>query len=88
MNKEFKEYVTNTAFNLSLSKNMVKTLVQIRDYDIEGMLNNSHFVTSADRMVKRGLVIHDFKGIDKQSWFLTTAGELVYKLICEAELDE
>lgn len=70
-NQRFSESVTGTAFNLSLTKNMVRALSQ---FDYSGKSFESFMTVSALR--SRGLVQHH-----GDHWTITEAGEKVVELI-------
>lgn len=87
----FKEYVTSTAFHLTLSKNMIYVLDCIMRRSTDYSL--SHWVTATKRLGARGLVVHTSPGDmtppwSKYPWKVTAAGKLVYKLLLEANLIE
>lgn len=70
MNK-FAEYVTGTAFDLKLSKNMVRALSR---FDYAGTCVENFMTVSSLRC--RGLIEH--RG---NQWVLTEAGKLVVQLM-------
>lgn len=89
MNTEFKNYVTNTAFNLTLSKGMCKTLIAEKTGNKKIMYEDGKFLMHLQALQRRGLVIHDptVKPMSNDSaWSLTHAGELVYQLLVESAL--
>lgn len=53
MNNAFQSYTTSTAFNLQLSKNMVKYMVLL---DVDKAVEMSTFITSERALRDRGLV--------------------------------
>ena len=84
--KQFKEYVTSTAFSLTLTKHMCQLLLAIRDFphDLHGRF--SLFVPTVRRLTERGLVTHhwvkpDERPIGHQYYRLTTAGKHVCRLV-------
>lgn len=84
-NPVFKDYVTNTAFSLTLSKNMILWLTYIKNGEKES-IPNGDFCKGFDSLRARGLMdsIVSAKGEHKR--FLTNAGEKVYELLKLAEL--
>lgn len=79
--KDFRAYVTSTAFSLSLSANMVRALAHLsRHRPLErGWAEYDRPIWSAkDALIRRGLITN----ISANGADLTEAGELVLKL-CE-----
>lgn len=79
MNKIFSEYVTNTAFSITLSKNMVRLLVAIgtgKDID------TGRWVCDAQALQRRGLVKHVHPNVGTLHCHeLTKEGKLVLELV-------
>lgn len=70
---QFKDYTTNLAFRLSLSKEMVYTMELIRDsYHnggwYTGKENFGRFVPAVRCLISRGLVTHHAKPNDYSTW--------------------
>lgn len=94
MSETFKDYVTSTAFNLSLTRMMCSLLLCIGS----GANNYSpfyrHFVTTIRCLISRGLVEHVPRPLNLThteinahvSYKLTKAGELVAELVRIAEI--
>lgn len=77
---KFKEYVTSTAFNLSLSSNQVDTLLAFDGVtDYEYLCCYAWAMKSLEVLKRKGLVIHVGK-----KWLLTDEGKLVVKLLKKA----
>ncbi|MEH6505020.1 MAG: hypothetical protein V7786_02005 [Sulfitobacter litoralis] len=80
--RRFKEYVTETAFSLSLTKAMVSELGLIGSQGPRG--NGGHTVNA---LYRRGLIIpdkEDWAGF--ANWELSAAGEAVVELLIVAGL--
>lgn len=92
VNKVLREHVTSTAFNLTLSKNMIASLVcikkgvhPIRMGDLTGGYSTE--VPTRHRLAQRGLVIAPdphWPGV----YETTRAGDLVFELLQEAGLTQ
>lgn len=79
----FKEYVTSTAFVITLSKRMCETLGAIAMGDRHKLNDYSHFLNTVASLQTRGLVWWDGEA-DRQRdtpWKLTEAGKLVAQLL-------
>lgn len=90
MNNEFTNYVTATAFHLSLSKNQVFSLCVLSNTDILErfyplILNNINFSTY-NALKRRGLIEWKGEGNKKHGPYLTKVGRITLELIKEAEL--
>lgn len=88
---QFSEYVTNQAFNLTLSKGQIKMLVWVINKDREGMISDGRFMMYLQGLQRRGLVFHDKNHSimsEDSSWKVTQEGILVHKLLICAGLAE
>lgn len=89
MNPAFREYVTSTAFNLTLCKTHISALSAIANNNRDAGVNMGLFVPAVNGLIRRGLVIHhmpeklEFKPFN-QVFEITRAGELVLDLLREA----
>ena len=86
-NKVFREYVTSTAFNLSLSANMIMWLVHVKMAQQYWLGPNRKFIVGLVGLKDRGLVTHnpDAKH-NEPAWAITEAGEKVLELLIMAGL--
>lgn len=94
MNNQFKEYVTDKSFSLSLSKGQIKTLYWLIINDRESMIHDSRSVSYLQGLERKGLVYHDrrlanlsiqaYIARGESAWKVTKAGALVYQLLIEA----
>ena len=87
LNHTFKDYVTSTSFNLSLSKNMVAYLAIIGAGHINTATNHYHFsnwLVASSSLIRRGL-IRRIEDKDTEKWpgryETTRAGDLTLSLI-------
>ncbi len=55
-NQRFADYVTGTAFNLTLSAPMIRGLYFIASSDIDAMIAESHTITTLTALQRRGLI--------------------------------
>lgn len=83
----FANYVTSTAFNLSLSKNMIERLAAYRypKYKDRVIHNHGNGIAAIGALQRRGLVSHISDG---QKFIMTQEGSLVLDLCELAELLE
>ena len=97
VNNKFRDHVTSTAFHLSLSNNMIATMVMIsRDQWLDGGARRFYFngrdnwSTSYRSLEDRGLAEYneEARTAIKVKWVfrLTKAGELTLELLKEAGL--
>lgn len=78
----FREYVTSTAFCLTLSRRMLETLGAMQQGDRYKLNDYPHFLSTAKALLERGLIWHD-ETVDRRHqtpWKLTDAGRLVAEL--------
>lgn len=73
MNNEFKNYVRESAFNLSLSKRQVNVILSLAGFGVEDERLNLHPYFALQR---KGLIHHE-----NRSWHLTKEGEIVCDLL-------
>lgn len=87
MSEVFKQYVTNTAFCLTLSKPMCAVLEGINEGNKLVFSVTSQFVTVVRALISRGLVenIPNAKPMEP-AFRLTDAGKLVFELVKMAGL--
>jgi sarcosine oxidase gamma subunit len=84
-NAAYVEHVTSTAFNLTLSKNMINALLLMdagaSAYDkvLQGVQ-----VPALSALARRGLLRHHWTGPDNPAWFITKEGQLVAELLRRA----
>ena len=87
MNRKFADHVTQTAFHLTLSRNMIGTMARIRNHAYESdrtwTANGSdQFLMGAKALIERGLVQHsDAADAEGRHWKFTDAGEHVFELL-------
>lgn len=74
-NAKFADYVTNTAFNISLSKQMVKILMAL--YGSVDVTDERLVLTPYLSLERRGLAKH----VDGVGFCLTEEGKLVAELV-------
>jgi|GEM_PF-3494326 len=97
MNSQFRSYVTDRAFNLSLSKGQIHQLQCVINVDYDSAVLDSRFMCHLQALQRRGLVIHTPTKNDnlkaayarrnkERAWKATKAGELAYQLLIEAGL--
>lgn len=89
MNDLFKSHVRSTAFNLTLSKGMCKCLCAQKTGNKDAMFEDGKFLMHLQALQRRGLVNHKYVDPigEESAWSLTRAGELVYQLLVESELN-
>lgn len=86
MNTAFREYVTATSFNLTITKTQIHALWAVKAHNYARGLSGGTdvFVPAVHGLIRRGLVIHH--PAPEYGYDLTEAGELVYKLLEQAGL--
>lgn len=79
----FREYVTSTAFVITLSQRMVETLGAMRGGERHKLNDYSHFLNTANSLKSRGLIWWDEREDREKAtpWKLTEAGKLVAQLL-------
>lgn len=82
----FRDYVTNTAFHLHLTRRQCDVLMWIADGNDAGWANFGHFVPVVRHLKDKGLVLHHYIPPDKappghRYYTLTEAGEHVAALV-------
>lgn len=74
---KFKDYVTSSAFNLSLSANQIDTLLAFDGVtDYEYLCAYGWAMTSIDVLKRKGLLVHN-----KNNYSVTDEGALIVKLL-------
>ncbi|UJW87912.1 hypothetical protein [Devosia sp. SL43] len=92
MNRKFSDHVTQTAFHLTLSRNMIGTMARIRNHAFghDGAWTASgadQFIMGAKALTERGLVVHSqVPDATGKHWTFTEAGEHVFQLLVIAGL--
>lgn len=79
---QFSEYVTSTAFSLTLSRPMCDAMEFIMGESVPKtdkfrFVGNIPSLMTLHSLNRRGLVSHN----DKSGWFMTEAGEALYPLL-------
>lgn len=89
----FRDYVTSTAFALTLTRRQAQLLLVLQRQDWKAFYAYNLASSGSGQLIRRGLLIHDYvppgKAKPDHAYFkLTKAGELVCELLRVAGFDE